>query len=310
MRPAFSVVFLTTLIGAGQGLFLALLMAEWAARLSQAPVPAGFLAHGSIVAVLLCCGGLAASFFHLGRPGRAWRAAAMWRTSWLSREVIALPAFIALCMAYGIAHGRGAGIAMFLGAAALAACAALFVCTSMIYACIRFLQEWSSPFTFVNFVLMGCASGFTLAAALAAREASTLVTPFRYGAIILALAALASRAASLVRNARLVPRSTTQSAIGARSAQAVQKSRGFTGGSFNTREFFHGVSGRGLAGVLALFMLLAFVVPLAMLAMAGEDSRTLLALAFAVQYAGLLAERWYFLADARHPQNLYYQSVA
>ena len=32
--------------------------------------------------------------------------------------------------------------------------------------------------------------------------------------------------------------------------------------------------------------------------------------AFAVQYAGLLGERWYFFAEARHPQNLYYQSVA
>jgi len=29
-----------------------------------------------------------------------------------------------------------------------------------------------------------------------------------------------------------------------------------------------------------------------------------------VQYLGLLFERWYFFAEARHPQNLYYQSVA
>jgi DMSO reductase anchor subunit len=36
----------------------------------------------------------------------------------------------------------------------------------------------------------------------------------------------------------------------------------------------------------------------------------LLMAAFAVQYAGLLAERWYFFAQANHPQNLYYQSIA
>jgi DMSO reductase anchor subunit len=36
----------------------------------------------------------------------------------------------------------------------------------------------------------------------------------------------------------------------------------------------------------------------------------LLAVAFALQYAGLLAERWYFFADANHPQNLYYQSIS
>ena len=32
--------------------------------------------------------------------------------------------------------------------------------------------------------------------------------------------------------------------------------------------------------------------------------------AFVVQYAGLLAERWFFFAQANHPQNLYYQAVS
>jgi hypothetical protein len=41
--------------------------------------------------------GLVASFFHLGRPGARLARAAMWRTSWLSREVIVLPAFMGRC---------------------------------------------------------------------------------------------------------------------------------------------------------------------------------------------------------------------
>jgi hypothetical protein len=32
--------------------------------------------------------------------------------------------------------------------------------------------------------------------------------------------------------------------------------------------------------------------------------------AFPVQFAGLVAERWYFFAQARHPQNLYYQFIS
>ena len=36
----------------------------------------------------------------------------------------------------------------------------------------------------------------------------------------------------------------------------------------------------------------------------------LLPLAFAVQYLGLLAERWFFFAQANHPQNHYYQAIA
>ena len=45
---------------------------------------------------------------------------------------------------------------------------ALFVCTAMIYAGVRFLQEWHSPLTVANFTLLGLASGFLLAAAYSA----------------------------------------------------------------------------------------------------------------------------------------------
>jgi hypothetical protein len=37
----------------------------------------------------------------------------------------------------------------------------------MSYVCIKFLQEWASPLTIVNYLLLGSASGFTLAAAFA-----------------------------------------------------------------------------------------------------------------------------------------------
>jgi DMSO reductase anchor subunit len=306
MRPAFSVVFLTTLIGAGQGLFVALFSAD----IALAGAPRDFFVRGIVAVLALAAGGLIASFFHLGRPERAWRTAAKWRTSWLSREVIALPAFMALAFAYGLGHRNGSGLTLIAGVAALAACVALFVCTAMIYACIKFLQEWASPYTFANFVLMGCASGFTLASALAAWNAPDLARPYAHAAIALTLAAFAVRVASLVRNARLVPRSTTQSAIGARSPRVSQKSQGFTGGSFNTREFFHGVGAPGLRTILVAFLVLAFVLPVLLLAAGHEGRAAWLSAAFAVQYAGLVAERWYFLADARHPQNLYYQSVA
>ena len=44
-------------------------------------------------------------------------------------------------------------------------------------------------------------------------------------------------------------------------------------------------------------------------ALAGRAPPALAAIAFALQYAGLLAERWFFFAQANHPQNLYYQAV-
>src|ERR1700754_4895733 len=107
MNPAFSVVFLTTLSGAGQGLLIALVGVEAAAQFGTGGtlgVPHMFYIAGAAFVCLLGVLGLVASFFHLGHPERAWRAVAMWRTSWLSRECLAVPSFLALAFLYGLAH--------------------------------------------------------------------------------------------------------------------------------------------------------------------------------------------------------------
>ena len=317
MHPALSVVLFTTLAGAAQGLVLALFAAEWAddRHWLGTAQDAGFYAAGAAVAVVLGGAGLLASFFHLGRPERAWRTATMWRTSWLSREVIVLPAFLALALAYALAHARGHEAAFVLGALAALAALALFLCTGMIYACIRFLAEWATPLTPINFALLGCANGFTLAAAIAALASPARVRFFAVGAVAFTLLALLGRAAAWRRNAGLVPKSTLQTAIGIKHRHIEQKSQGFMGGSFNTREFFHGRSADTLRLLRRVCLIGAFALPLALLmvALVAPDAVApvaLLAAAALLQYVGLLAERWLFFAEANHPQNLYYQRMA
>jgi len=326
MRPDFSVLFLTTLIGVGQGLFLALVTVQLYALFGLLPPQDGyaFYALGSLVALLFLVAGLGASFFHLGRPERAWRAAARWRTSWLSREVIVLPAFMGVVFLFGVAHLLGwtsalvtlpSGLAIdasvVLGVVGTALAFVLFLCTAMIYACLPFLREWHSPLTVVNFTLLGGASGFTLAAVFALRFAPELTRFLAGWALILTLLGFVGRAASLVRNHRLKPKSTLQTAIGIKHPRIVQKSMGFMGGSFNTREFFHGHAAPFLRSVKWLFLAGAFAIPAALLAVSvWGASPVVLPLAFAVQYFGLLAERWFFFAQANHPQNLYYQAIA
>ncbi|HYN77176.1 MAG TPA: sulfite dehydrogenase subunit SoeC [Lamprocystis sp. (in: g-proteobacteria)] len=325
MHPAFSVIFLTTLIGAGQGLFLALFTGQIYALAKLLP-PQGdaFYVLGSLVALILLVGGLIASFFHLGHPERGWRAAAKWRTSWLSREVLVLPLVMALVFAYGYAHWAGLTEPLFIlgnwlpvdasvliGLAATAATFALFISTAMVYAGVRFLEEWHSPLTVANFTLFGLASGFMLAAAYSAYLGNPLTVFFGTWSVIFTLLALISRGASLSRNARLKHQSTVQSAIGVRHQSVVQKAQGATGGSFNTREFFHGRGPGTLSAVRLLFLVLVFPVPILLIVAAYVTGSPLLPIAaFAVQFLGLLLERWYFFAEARHPQNLYYQSVA
>ena len=181
----------------------------------------------------------------------------------------------------------------------------------MIYACLRFLQEWAHPLTLVNYIVLGCASGFTLATVLAASMAPELVVPFALAAVIATGTGLVTRGAALLRNARLRPKSTLQSAIGIKHPRIVQKSQGFMGTSFNTREFFHGRTRQLVIAVRWCFLAGAFVLPLLLIG-AGvfRGSFLLLAAACLIQYLGLLAERWYFFAEAKHPQNLYYQAMS
>jgi sulfite dehydrogenase (quinone) subunit SoeC len=326
MHPAFSVIFLTTLLGAGQGLFLALFTAQSYALFDLLPAQSGrtFYAFGSLMALVFLGAGLAGSFFHLGRPERAWRAMAQWRTSWLSRETLVLPAFMGLVFLYGVAHwadwkpvvatlpsGIVVDATVVLGVLGTILAFALFLCTAMIYACLPFLREWHSPLTVINYLLMGSASGFTLTTAFSVFVDSDLSRFFATWAIIITLAAFVSRGASLVRNARLKPKSTLQTAIGIKHPRIAQKSQGFMGGSFNTREFFHGRTRFFLRSIKWLFVLGVFVAPILLLsaAMSGVSMSVSL-LAFVVQYLGLVAERWFFFAEANHPQNLYYQAIA
>lgn len=324
MHPAFSVIFLTTLIGVGQGLFLALYTGESYAAVNLLPVQSGaFYAWGSLVAFVFLVVGLFASFFHLGHPERAWRTVARWRTSWLSREAIILPAVIGAIMIYGLLHALGWNLTivgidtgipndltLIIGAGGVLFTFTLFLCTGMIYACIKFLQEWATWLTPVNYLLLGTASGFTLATAYAASRAPELVNFYGSWTLIIIVVAFITRATSLIRNNRLRPKSSLQTAIGVRHQTMTQRAQGQTGGSFNTREYFHHAPVWLYRSVKWVFLVLVFIVPVILISIGlSKTSAIVLLVAFLVQYVGLIAERWFFFAQANHPQNIYYQTI-
>ncbi len=326
MHPAFSVIFLTTLIGVGQGLFLALYTGQVysLANLLPAQDSQGFYAVGSLLSLLFLALGLFASFFHLGRPERAWRSMTQWRTSWLSREVILLPLFMLLVFLYGAVQYFGmTGVwftiqdtlpvdaSLVVGLLASISAFLLFGCTAMIYASVKFLQEWHSPLTIVNYTLFGIASGFMLAAAFSAYSGINLAMFYGVWAVVFTLLGLITRGISLYRNRNIKRKFSLQSALGVRHSNIAQQTQGFMGGSFNTQEFFHGQTDATIRRIKYSFMLLVFPLPVGlMIASFMLESVNLSILAFTIQYLGLLLERWYFFADANHPQNLYYQSIA
>ena len=134
-----------------------------------------------------------------------------------------------------------------------------------IYAAIKFLQEWSNPLTVINYLLLGTMSGFTLVTAFASYSAPDLVRFFGVWTTIITVTAFLTRSASLIRNARIKYKSSIQTAIGIRHNQIQQKSMGFMGGSFNTREFFHHRPDRVVRVARLAFLVLVFPAPVLLL---------------------------------------------
>ena len=71
MHPAFSVIFLTTLIGVGQGLFLALYTGQLYSVIKVLPVQdsPGFYGYGSLLALVFLVGGLICFILPSRSPG-------------------------------------------------------------------------------------------------------------------------------------------------------------------------------------------------------------------------------------------------
>jgi DMSO reductase anchor subunit len=266
------------------------------------------------VSFILLSLGLVASFFHLGHPERAWRAAMMWRTSWLSREVIALPlAMLLTAMTFFFVDS---GIApAWLWAALLISTLILWICTAKIYQCIRFIQEWSHPSTVSNFILLGLTSGGLLLEFLLMLWNDPSF-PLEMGLVsganfILLFIAFNLKLWIWRRNQKLKPQSNLATATGIKGDNIRQTSMGFMGGSFNTREFFHHQTDRVISNIRKIILLMAYIGPMILLAISiNSSSISLIAIALLIHYIGQLAERWMFFAEANHPQNLYYQRVS
>jgi DMSO reductase anchor subunit len=286
MHPAPSLIAFTTLTGLGFGLI---------AWLGAGAEPLGAL-HAfllSALAVALAASGLLASLLHLGQPRRFLKAFSQWRSSWLSREaVLALATFavFALFAAVWILLGVRT---RWLGVPAAALALATVLATSMIYAQLRSVPRWRSPFTPLLFLLSALAGGALLAGA--ARPAPWL----------LAALGLAQVAAWAWGDRRLAASGTTLAT--ATGLGALGRLRllfpPHTGANYLLREMVFVVGRRHALTLRVLGLLLAVLVPAALTL---APAPPVLALAAFVHAAGVLVLRWLFFAEAEHVVGLYY----
>jgi DMSO reductase anchor subunit len=308
MHPALSVIFFSTATGAGYGL-LALLGASAAFGLLPPDLPLGLVGLG--LALGLISSGLVASTGHLGHPERAWRAFSQWRSSWLSREGVAavvtyLPASV---FAIGwILLGQTNGWIGVTGLLAAAGAAMTVSMTGMIYASLKPIAEWHTPFTLPAYLIYSAMTGLTLL--------NAILQGFGLGSgILIGLAALGTlcgwgwKRATWRHNADLdVPSVNSATGLGEGSVRSMQWPH--TERNYLLKEMGFRIARKHKEHLRRIMQILAFAVPLVLFAVAlvmpGWIAAAASILAAPIQLAGMLVERWLFFAEATHAVTLYY----
>lgn len=287
MHPAPSVIAFTTLSGAGFGLLFWLGLGL--------PDVTGWVAFAFFaVAYVLAAGGLMASTFHLGHPERAWKAFSQWRSSWLSREGVASVAALVVMGVYG------AGLVFFdariavLGWLGAALAVVTVFTTSMIYAQLRTVPRWKTPFTPALFLALSLAGGALLAGQVTAAM------------VLLTLAGL-MQVLWWMRGDGALAASGTDMAT-ATGLGGIGQVRAFapphTGGNYLLREFVFVVGRKHAAKLRMIALALGYAMPLVLLTL--PLGHALAALAVLCHLVGIAVSRWLFFAEAEHVVGLYY----
>ena len=153
MRPAWSIIFFTTISGLGFGLAAWLVLGF--VNLTN---PAELIVVGLVV-IGLIGSGLVSSTFHLGHPERAWRALSQWRSSWLSREGVLAVLALAGLLAWGWYQTHVGPVPEWARVTLALLMAVTVYATSMIYASLRTVARWHHPLTPVCYLLFAAAGG-------------------------------------------------------------------------------------------------------------------------------------------------------
>lgn len=321
MHPALSVIFFTTLSGAGYGL-LALLgggiaLGLWPQGTMQTLAP---LAVGLVLVSI----GLLASTAHLGQPLRAWRAFSQWRSSWLSREGVAsvltyLPALaIAAERLTGAAETPWSAAAHVAGLLLVIGAIVTVYCTARIYSSLRTIPAWHDGWVAPGYLLLAASSGgfwLWLLATLAQRdgigfERLGLAAGLLAGIVAATMAATFVKLMYWRRIDRAAPVATVESATGLAAFGAVAAfERPHTEHNYLTKEMGFVLARRHSSRLRAIALLVGFAAPLACVVaalywLALAPAFALLALL--CTSLGVFVERWLFFAEARHVVTLYY----
>ncbi|HEY5802260.1 MAG TPA: DmsC/YnfH family molybdoenzyme membrane anchor subunit [Lysobacter sp.] len=332
MHPALSVIFFTTLSGAGYGVLALIgamlasprtqvLVRDPAPSLSMLPVLAAVL----LLALVMITIGLLSSTFHLGKPMRAWRAFSQWRTSWLSREgVLALATYapavvlVGLVLAAWLGGDRQASAfvasAAVLGIATTVLALLTVACTAMIYASLTPIPAWQHRLVVPAYLGFAVQGGLAIVGAALAVSQATGSMPHAFSGFALVLAVVSIVLVAIkLRYWRDIDQqalpATRGDAVGLPGRDVSVFERPHSEQNYLTREMGFVVARKHSQKlrVIALILFGALPVLAAMLVWllpaTGPVAMPVAALSVLL---GAFVERWLFFAQARHLVTLYY----
>ncbi len=291
MHPAKSVIAFTTLSGFGFGLIFWLCL--------------GATGVSGWTAFAFCCiagipavAGLLASTFHLGHPERAIKALSQWRSSWLSREGIAAIATLICFGLYALLWVFFDTRIWVLGVVTALLSAYTIFCTAMIYTQLKTVPRWNSARTPLKFMLY--------ALALPAMVAILPGLALCYLLVLLVVQILHWRRGDEGLAGR---GSSPETATGLGGIGAVRLLEApHSGPNYLMKEMVYQVGRERAATLRAITVILGFVIPVLILLMwlFGTFSHLIIIVAALSQFAGTIASRWLFFAEASHAVGLYY----
>lgn len=302
MHPAPSVIIFTTLSGLGFGLMVMIGLGYGPTSAVAGPLT-GFLA------LALAGAGLMASTFHLGNPQRALRAFTQWRSSWLSREgcvsVVLMGAFfahIALWFVNGAPNEILGLLSAFLAVLAI-------TCTAMIYAQLKTVPRWNSPWTLPMFLGFAMGGGVLLAALARALSGDPVDRGFAFALLVSSMFMYWHRRMTSTLTLKAAG-STPETATGLGGFGKVRLLESpHSQPNYLMKEMVFRVGRKHAEKLAMLSVIFGVFAPLFLMVAAtttGLPPAPMLTLAVILHYGGAMTSRWLFFAEAEHVVSLYY----
>jgi DMSO reductase anchor subunit len=300
MRPAWSIIFFTSISGLGFGLAAWLVLG-----FVDLANPQHLLITG-IATMALIVAGLLSSTFHLGHPERAWRALTQWRSSWLSREgVLAVLALIAMAV-WGLYYTRHGAPPVWANGLIAALMALTVYATSMIYASLRTVARWHHPLTPVCYLMFAASSGLVAVLWVLAVLGQQISPPLLLAAMLAVASAWGIKIIWWQLAGAGGSGSSLATATGLGGLGAVRSIMPpHTSENYLQHEMGFVVARKHAAQLRVIALLVGGVLPMALLFVLAPVPLGL-GIAVVAHMAGIFVERWLFFAEAKHSVTLYY----